>query len=291
MFLVSGIVTTKCKHFTIAGQPRSPRVPPRWQSSISAERRNTLAATANSQPAGSTSLTIARTDYDGRHVGARASTAKHALVALIGVEFLIGTAVVIGHNVLRVLPNEVPILVVLSLVSLRLRNGEWKALGFKRPVPWLGVGLIALAAAGLRIVAADFLIDPVTQQFWPPQNLPAHAETITGNPGAAALALVFVWTFAAFGEEIGYRGYLLARAAEFGGGSNLAYWLAVIPVSVLFGFGHYYKGPAGIVDSGLAGFILGAAYLLSGRYLWTAILAHGLIDTVAVVILYFGWQT
>ncbi len=65
--------------------------------------------------------------------------------------------------------------------------------------------------------------------------------------------LGIVWTFAAFGEEIAYRGYLLTRAADVGGRSPLAWWIGVIIVSVLFGYGHYYKGPAGILDSGVAG--------------------------------------
>jgi membrane protease YdiL (CAAX protease family) len=62
-------------------------------------------------------------------------------------------------------------------------------------------------------------------------------------------------------------------------------------VSVLFGLGHFYKGPAGMIDSGVAGLILGSAYLLSGRNLWTSILAHGLIDTFGVMALYFGWDS
>jgi membrane protease YdiL (CAAX protease family) len=59
-------------------------------------------------------------------------------------------------------------------------------------------------------------------------------------------------------------------------------------VAVLFGFGHYFKGPAGIVDSGIAGLILGAAYLLARRNLWACVLAHGFIDTFAVVVTYLG---
>jgi membrane protease YdiL (CAAX protease family) len=39
--------------------------------------------------------------------------------------------------------------------------------------------------------------------------------------------LLLVWTFAAFGEEIGYRGYLLTRAAEAGGRSRAADRIAV----------------------------------------------------------------
>jgi hypothetical protein len=58
--------------------------------------------------------------------------------------------------------------------------------------------------------------------------------------------------------------------------------------SVLFGVGHAYKGPAGMIDSGIGGFVFGAAYLLSGRNLWAAILAHGFVDTLGVGLLYFG---
>ncbi len=46
-----------------------------------------------------------------------------------------------------------------------------------------------------------------------------------------------------------------------------------------------------MVDSGVAGLILGAAYLLSRRNLWAAILAHGLIDTFAVIVVFLGWDS
>ena len=79
--------------------------------------------------------------------------------------------------------------------------------------------------------------------------------------------------------------------ATAGGGSTAAQWVGVVLAAILFGFGHYYKGASGIIDSGVAGLILGAAYMLSGRNLWAAVLAHGLIDTVGVVALYFGWAS
>jgi hypothetical protein len=135
------------------------------------------------------------------------------------------------------------------------------------------------------------VIDPLTSRFWPPAIAPAEAEQITGHLGIALLALAVVWTFAAFGEEIAYRGYLLNRAADLGRGSPAAYVAATVFSSILFGYGHYYKGPAGIVDSGVAGLILGMAYLASGRNLWASILAHGFIDTFGVVMLFFGWES
>jgi uncharacterized protein len=206
-------------------------------------------------------------------------------------ELLLGAFIVIGHNVFHVVPNEVPILFVLGLLSLRLRNGGWSAMGFKRPASWLRVVLIALAAAALRIILGDLVIEPLAGHFWPPIVASAGAEAITGNMKSALVWLLLVWTWAAFGEEVGYRGYLLTRAADIGGRTKAAYWIGIVVVSVLFGYGHYYKGPAGILDSGVAGLVLGAAYMLSGRNLWTSILAHGFIDTVGVIGLFFGWES
>jgi membrane protease YdiL (CAAX protease family) len=210
---------------------------------------------------------------------------------LSAVEFLFGAAIVIGHNVFRVVPNEVPILAALGLLSVRLRDGSWAAMGFRRPASWRRIVAIALAAAALRILLGELVIDPFTARFWPPAEAPSGTDEITGNLGYALLALVVVWGFAAFGEEIAYRGYLLTRAADVGNRSAAAYLVGVVLVAILFGYGHYYKGPAGIVDSGIAGFILGFAYLASGRNLWTCILAHGFVDTFAVVVVYLGWHT
>src|SRR5262249_44661530 len=122
-------------------------------------------------------------------------------------------------------------------------------------------------AAALRIVLGNYVIEPLTSHFWPPIAAPEGVEDITGNVKTAALYLGIVWSFAAFGEEIGYRGYLLTRAADVGGRSTAAYLVGVVIVAILFGYGHYYKGPAGVLDSGVAGLILGVAYLVAGRNL------------------------
>jgi membrane protease YdiL (CAAX protease family) len=208
-----------------------------------------------------------------------------------GSEFLLCTAKVVGHNILRVIPNEVPILFVLGLLSLRLHDRGWITRALNRPISWVRTVQVALAAAALRIALTEFVIEPLTSRSWPPIVAPAASESIAGNAKVALLALLFVWTFAAFGEELGYRGYLLTRAADLGKRSVAAYWIGILAVSVLFGLGHYFKGPAGILDSGVAGVILGGTHMLSGRNLWASILAHGFIDTYAVAILFLGWQS
>ena len=207
-----------------------------------------------------------------------------------GVEFLFGAFLVIGHNVFHIVPNEVIILCILGLISIRFRDGSWSAMGLQRPVSWRRILLIALAAAVLRIFLGQFLVEPLTGYFWPKPTAPALANEIAGNATMALLALLLVWTFAAFGEEIAYRGYLLTRAADIGRRSTTAYWIGIVLISILFGYGHYYKGPSGVIDSGIAGLILGTAYMLAGRNLWASILAHGFIDTFGVIDAFFGWS-
>jgi len=210
--------------------------------------------------------------------------------ALSAFEFCLGTFIVIGHNVFHIVPNEVIVLCVLGLVSIRLRDGGWSAMGLKRPASWRRILLIALVAAILRILLGQFLIEPLAGFFWPKPTAPALANEISGNIKVALVDLLLVWIFAAFGEEIAYRGYLLTRAADIGSRSVAAYWIGIVLVSILFGYGHYYKGVSGVIDSGVAGLILGTAYMLAGRNLWASIFAHGFIDTFGIIDAFFGWS-
>ena len=204
-------------------------------------------------------------------------------------EVLLGAAIVIGHNVFHKIPNEVPILFALFWISFGLRERGWKLPGLRRPDSWTKTILYAVAAVIVLHVGSELVIQPLAHKIWPaPEKI---SDLIHKSPTLKETLTFFalVWTFAAVGEEFGYRGYLLTRAADLGNRTKLAYVLAMIYVAVLFGFGHWYKGPAGVVDSTYSGLVIGTAYLLSGKNLWTAVLAHGLSDTVAVVAFAMGW--
>ena len=206
------------------------------------------------------------------------------------VEFAIGAAIVIAHNVFHVVPNEVPILFVLCIASVRLREGSFAALGLNRPRSWwMTIGL-AFVTAALVIAIGEFVTDPLAHYLGlRATNAGAKAlGTGKGDVASALKGLGLVWTFAAFGEELGYRRYLLGRAADGLGGSGAAYGIALVAASLLFGGGHFYQGPAGMFTTAIDGFIIGAAYLVSGRNLWVAVLAHGLIDTTGIALLFFG---
>ncbi len=207
-------------------------------------------------------------------------------------EFALGSFIVIAHNVLRVLPNEVPILFILGWVSLRLRDGGWKAAGLTRPRSWWMTVSLAVGAAAALQIGSELVVGPLASRIWPGPQHVSHVLTSAALDWKHALATLFIiWTFAAFGEELSYRGYLLTRAADVFGGSRGTYLVGMILVAVLFGFGHYYKGPAGVFDSTYSGLVLGGVFLLSGRNLWAPILAHGISDTFALFLVVMGWAS
>jgi membrane protease YdiL (CAAX protease family) len=202
-------------------------------------------------------------------------------------ECVLGTFFVLGHNVWHVLPNEVYLLVAVGLLSLWLRNGGLGGAGLKRPQSW-GRTAAAAALTAVLLQLEDVVTDPIGRLF---THQPQHLSSVmphTHDLRQAMLAIGIVWTFAAFGEEIGYRAYLMTRFGEAAGGGRTGKAVSLVAVSVLFGFGHFYKGPAGVVESTASGLLLGTVYLVTGN-LWAPILAHGLSDTFAVTALYYGW--
>ncbi len=220
----------------------------------------------------------------------RSLSARPRILSLI--EFVLGGFIVIAHNAFHFLPNEVPILFILGWISLGLRDGGWRAAGLTRPRSWWKTVALAGGAAAALQLGSELVIGPLASRIWPgPQHVSHVLTSAALGWKQASVTLLIVWTFAAFGEELSYRGYLLTRAADILGGSRAAYLFGMILVAVLFGFGHYYKGPAGVLDSTYSGLILGGAFLLSGRNLWAAILAHGISDTFALFVMFMGWAS
>jgi uncharacterized protein len=199
-------------------------------------------------------------------------------------ELALAAALVFAINVLDVVQvPETVWLVGLGVLSLRRRGLGWRHLGLDHPVSWSRTVVYALAAGiGLQL-ASEYAIEPLTGR----PDL-SSLRPLVGNLGAALQMLMVAWALAAFGEELAYRGYVLERAAALGHHSRAAYWVGVLFTSALFGVGHWYQGPAGVIGTSLTGLLLGSLYLAAGRNLWLPILTHGFSNTIAVALIYFG---
>jgi len=111
---------------------------------------------------------------------------------------------------------------------------------------------------------------------------------LIGNTKLLIIGIVLAWVLAAFGEETVWRGYLMNRCADIFGRSTIGWSVAAILISFLFGLAHFPQGPTGIIENIIDGAILAAIYFATGRNLWAPIIAHGIQDTVDVLLIYFG---
>jgi membrane protease YdiL (CAAX protease family) len=205
------------------------------------------------------------------------------------IELLLVLLITAGHRVFHVIPvDETYPILALGWLSLWLRGVGWKGVGLTRPASW---GRTVALGAGVGIflqVLSEFVTEPLLTAITHQPPDVSEFRPLVGNVKLCLLYLVLVWTLAAFGEEMTYRGYVLNRAADLGDRRPWAWAAGLLLVTALFGFGHSYQGLTGMIDTGIHGLLLGVLYLASGRNLWVCVIAHGVTDTVALTLAFLG---
>jgi membrane protease YdiL (CAAX protease family) len=191
---------------------------------------------------------------------------------------------VILLGVIGILVTGLP--VALATLHLRMRNETWRRFGLRRPTSWTRLALQTLLVTVVVLLFFVFVIGPVSQLTGERPDV-SHLLPIRGNLPILLWALFAIWISAAFFEEMFVRGYLLNEIADLLGGRAAAVVVAVLVSSFFFGIAHLYQGASGVIVTGLAGLIFAIAYLACGRNLWPVILAHGLVNSLSVIQIYF----
>jgi uncharacterized protein len=179
------------------------------------------------------------------------------------------------------------------LLWVKLRGETWASFGLIVPDSWrrtIVYGLILFAANLVYSATALQPIEHAVAEFTGsgPNKASQVLGAVTGNFPLFLYLLPFVWLFAAFGEEVFYRGYLMTRFAQFMGEGRIAWAFAIVAQAILFGAAHAYQGPPGMVGIAVGALITGVGTLIWGRNLWPAIISHGLTDTLGFTLLYLG---
>jgi membrane protease YdiL (CAAX protease family) len=100
------------------------------------------------------------------------------------------------------------------------------------------------------------------------------------SPAGWAVLLFGVLPVVAGFEELLFRGALVGALST---GFGISPWLLAALSSVAFAVGHGAQGRVGIVVTGLLGFVLAAAFVLTGSLL-VVVLAHYLVNALEFVV-------
>jgi membrane protease YdiL (CAAX protease family) len=184
----------------------------------------------------------------------------------------------------------IPTSLGLAWLALRLRGAGWADVGLRRGVSLVRL-LITVPLATIALMVLTILLGSLLASATGQTPDLSRFESLNGNMMALMSWLAIVWTIAAFGEEMLFRGLLLNSLFDLfrtHARRGWAWVLALLLTAAVFGAAHAYQGVAGVLLSGFIGLGFGVVYVTTRRNLWAAILTHGLYDTVGFVILFIS---
>lgn len=226
-------------------------------------------------------------DTSSFHIPGQERRSIHSVLNRTSIRCL-AIAIVFGLLILPVpIPFRVILLACLATIWTWAEAGDLKPLGFSRPrlAPTL---IWSFGIFVAMIVFGSVLLPLIQQALGMRSDLSAYGA-LAGNAPAALKLLGMALTSAAFGEEILFRGFLLHQLTAILGSGDAARRSAIATSGIAFGLAHFNQGLFGIATTGIVGMIFAWAWFRTGRNLWTLILAHALVDTYGIALLYLGF--
>lgn len=166
------------------------------------------------------------------------------------------------------------VLAVLSLWLACSRGFPQLGFGFETGRGfWIGAAITLVVCALLIVQVKMLLRDPeklraAVKEFEPLQAMIPRTDREAREFSALSIT-------AGICEEILYRGYLMAYVGSAVGIPGA--WPAVLLSSLVFGLGHAYQGPKGVLKTGAFGLAMAGLYVLTGS-IWLIIVLHIIVD-------------
>jgi len=179
-------------------------------------------------------------------------------------------------------------LLPLAWLSLRIRGLRWRDVGLVRYESWRKTLLLGGLWGAVIEVFELFVSQPLLMRWTGRAPDLELFRALHWNVKWTMIAIVGAWTLAAFGEEMVYRGYLMNRVAGVLRSTRAAWLFSLVLVSLLFGASHLDQGITGQLENFLDGLLLGAIYLVYDRNLSVPIVAHGVTDTIDLLLIFLG---
>tara|TARA_R110001599_G_scaffold203055_1_gene399999 strand:- start:25128 stop:25763 length:636 start_codon:yes stop_codon:yes gene_type:complete len=175
----------------------------------------------------------------------------------------------------------------LILTYCAFKKGVRIELGFIPPARKFRTVGIALLTACLLVTLSFFILRPAFELITGvPLNLGSFSQ-LQNNPRLLIISITIGWLVGGFMEEIIFRGFFLTHIMEIIPGRSGAI-TGIIISAFIFGYLHDYQGITGQLLTGTSGLILAAIYVANQRKIWLNILIHGFVNTISMLLLYFG---
>ncbi|MGB0892651.1 MAG: CPBP family intramembrane glutamic endopeptidase [Flavobacteriaceae bacterium] len=176
----------------------------------------------------------------------------------------------------------------LGIVFLILKGSkyDWGRFGIGQKITGKTV-IKSIVLATIIFAVFTFLIDPLLIKWLGEYDL-SSIDDIRGNLLGYIILMLIVWIFAAFGEEILFRGYYMKALAELLGNNKTAWVFSAFIVSLYFGISHAYQGFIGVVSVFLWSFVISLIFSKNKNNLLLLVLIHGIYDTIGVTLIYLN---
>jgi len=166
------------------------------------------------------------------------------------------------------------------------KTGSFRDMGMRSPDSWSKLLVTTLLYGVVIQLASTLLVEPVLERITGTAVDISVLDGIRGNFVNCLTMIAVGWSVGAFLEEFTFRGFVVTRVQKLLGSTPAAIWIAILVAAVPFGIAHMYQGPAGMIGTGLIGFLFGAIYVVHGYNLWYPVFVHGFVNTVAMIWIY-----
>ncbi|MDT0551724.1 CPBP family intramembrane glutamic endopeptidase [Urechidicola vernalis] len=179
----------------------------------------------------------------------------------------------------------------LGVVFLLLKGSkyDWSKFGIGEKITKKTITKSILIALVLFLVFT-VIIDPLLQNLLGTYDL-SSIDDIRGNLSGYVILMLVMWVFAAFGEEILFRGYYMKGLAELFGNSNKAWMYSAVITSLYFGISHAYQGFIGVVSVFLWSLLISLLFNKNRNNLLLLVLIHGIYDSIGITLIYLNKDT
>lgn len=168
-------------------------------------------------------------------------------------------------------------------IILRKNKYDWTKFGLNKKINRKTIFKSLFIA--LILVLLFSIIDPVIDYFLGASDL-SSLEGIKHNLVGYITIMVIMWLFAAFGEELLFRGYYMKGLALFLGNTNKAWLLSAFISSLYFGLSHSYQGLSGVVSVTLFSLLISMLFYKNKNNLLLLVFIHGIYDSIFITLLY-----